>query len=309
MTANPRVRVTEFGLQAHSTSSLEGLVLIDTHTHFYDPTRPQGVPWPSPKEKALYRPVLPEHYKALAIPEGVTGTVVVEASPWVEDNQWILDLAAKEPFILGYVGNLRLGAEDFRANLERFAANPLFRGLRASGAAIRELVHTGQLDDLETLAAKDLELDLLLGPADLPAVYELAQRIPSLRLVLDHVAGVRIDGRAPDSAWVEGIRQVATCPNVFCKVSGLAEQTGQRPAPTNLDYYLPTLEVLWNAFGEERLIYGSNWPVCEPFASYATVQRLVGEYFGRKGAEASEKYFWKNAQTAYALHRGDAARR
>lgn len=233
------------------------------------------------------------------MPEGVTGTVVVEASSWLEDNQWILDLAAKEPFIVGYVGNLRLGAEDFQANLERFAANPLFRGLRASGAAIRELVRSGQFGDLELLAAKDLELDLLLGPAELPAVCELAERIPDLRLVLDHVAGVRIDGRAPDSAWVEGIRQVARHPNVYCKVSGLPEQTGQRPAPTNLDFYLPTLEVLWQAFGEERLIYGSNWPVCEPFASYATVQRLARAYFERKGAEASEKCFWKNAQAVY----------
>lgn len=274
-------------------------MIIDTHTHFYDPTRPQGVPWPNPKEKLLYRTVLPEHYKALAVPEGATGTVVVEASPWVEDNQWILDLAAKEPFIVGYVGNLRLGAKDFQANLERFAANPLFRGLRASAAAIRELLRSGQLDDLELLAAKDLELDLLLGPADLPAIDELAERLPSLRLILDHVAGVRIDGRAPDSVWVEGIHKVARRLNVYCKVSGLPEQTGQRPAPMNLDYYLPTLEVLWQAFGEERLIYGSNWPVCEPFASYATVQRLVSEYFGRKGAEASEKCFWKNAQTAY----------
>ncbi len=276
-------------------------MIIDTHTHFYDPTRPQGVPWPSPKEKALYRPVLPEHYKALAVPEGVTGTVVVEASAWLEDNQWILDLAKKDPFLVGHVGNLRLGAEGFRANLERFAANPLFRGLRAGGSAIRELVQSGQLGDLEMLAAKDLELDLLLGPADLPAARKLAERIPSLRLVLDHVAGARIDGRAPDSAWVEGIRGVAACPNVFCKVSDLAGRTGQRPAPTNLDYYILTLDVLWQAFGEERLIYGSNWPVCEPFASYATVQRLVSEYFESKGPEASEKYFWKNAQAAYRI--------
>ena len=274
-------------------------MIIDTHTHFYDPTRPQGVPWPSPKEKLLYRPVLPEHYKALAVPEGVTGTVVVEASPWVEDNQWILDLAEKDPFIVGHVGNLRLGAEGFKANLERFAANPLFRGIRVGGSVIGGLLRAGQLDDLEMLAARDLELDLLLGPADLPATRKLAERLPELRLVLNHIAGVRIDGRAPDSAWVEGIQGAAAHSNIFCKVSALVEMTGQRPAPTNLDYYIPTLDVLWRAFGEDRLIYGSNWPVCEPFASYATVQRLVREYFGGKGPEASEKYFWKNAQAAY----------
>ena len=104
-------------------------MIIDTHTHFYDPTRPEGVPWPNPNDEVLYRRVMPEDYKALAVPEGVTGTVVVEASKWLEDNQWILDLAAAEPFIVGFVGHLEPTA-DFKNNLNRFSANPLFRGIR-----------------------------------------------------------------------------------------------------------------------------------------------------------------------------------
>src|SRR5512133_2472255 len=102
---------------------------IDTHTHFYDPSRPQGVPWPSPNEKLLYRTVLPKQYRTLKVPQTISGTVVVEASPWVEDNQWVLDLAAKEPFILGLVGNLPVGTKPFAQHLKRFAANPLFRGI------------------------------------------------------------------------------------------------------------------------------------------------------------------------------------
>ncbi len=112
-------------------------MIIDTHKHFYDPTRPEGAPWPNPRDEVLYRRVLPEDYKALAVPQGVSGTVVVEASEWVEDNQWILDLAAKEPFIVGFVGNLQPGSEDFGSNLERFSANPLFRGIRPRGANIK----------------------------------------------------------------------------------------------------------------------------------------------------------------------------
>ena len=73
-------------------------MIIDTHTHFYDPSRPQGVPWPGPENELLYRTVLPEHYRQIAEPEGVTGTVVVEASAWLDDNQWILDLAKDDPF-------------------------------------------------------------------------------------------------------------------------------------------------------------------------------------------------------------------
>ena len=274
-------------------------MIIDTHTHFYDPSRPQGVPWPSPNDEVLYRRVLPEDYKALAVPKGVTGTIIVEASEWVEDNQWILDLAANEPLIVGFVGHLQPGAEDFGRNLEHFAADPLFRGIRPRGANIKNIEKGTFLADIEKLAANDLELDLLLGQEGLTDVAFLAERVPELRIVINHIAGVRIDGEAPDSAWVEGMQMVAEYPNVYCKVSGLVETTQDKPSPADVGYYTPTLDVLWEAFGEDRLVYGSNWPVSERFADYATVQRIVAEYFKTKGQQATEKYFWKNSKAAY----------
>ena len=94
-------------------------MIIDTHTHFYDPTRPEGVPWPNPDDDVLYRKVMPEDYKALAVPEGAIGTVVVEASKWLEDNQWILDLAADEPFIVGFVGHLEPDDANFEGSLDK----------------------------------------------------------------------------------------------------------------------------------------------------------------------------------------------
>ena len=130
-------------------------MIIDTHTHFYDPTRPEGTPWPDPRDEVLYRRVLPEDYKALAVPQGVSGTVVVEASEWVEDNQWILNLAADEPFIVGFVGNLQPGSKDFGSNLERFSANPLFRGIRPRRANIKNFEKDAFLADIGKLAAKD----------------------------------------------------------------------------------------------------------------------------------------------------------
>lgn len=274
-------------------------MIIDTHTHFYDPTRPEGVPWPNPKDEVLYRRTLPENYKTLAVPEGVSGTVVVEASEWVEDNQWILDLAEKEPFIVGFVGNLQPGSEDFGANLDRFSDNPLFCGIRPRGTNIENLKKVNFLADIEKLAKKDLEIDLLIGPDKLPDTAFLASKLPELRIVINHIAGVRVDGKSPDPVWTEGMQMAAEHPNVYCKVSGLVESAQERPAPGDVGYYTPMLDVLWNAFGEDRLVYGSNWPVSERFADYATVQRIVTEYFKTKGQEAAEKYFWKNAKTAY----------
>ena len=275
------------------------MIIIDTHTHFYDPSRPEGVPWPQPNETALYRTVLPEHFRALAVPEGVTGTVVVEASPWVEDNQWILDLAAKDKIIVGHVGNLTPGSEGFGEHLARFAANPLYRGIRTRCLNVHDLSQAPCIADVAKLVDYDLELDLMAGPHELLLVKALSERIPELRIVMPHLAHQRINGQAPDPVWVEGLEQLADCPNVFMKVSALVEMTGQRPAPTNLEYYVPTLDTLWNTLGEDRLIYGSNWPVCAPFADYATVKRLVTEYWATKSQDAQEKFFWRNAQKAY----------
>ena len=280
-------------------------MIIDTHTHFYDPTRPEGVPWPDPDDDVLYRPVYPEHHRALAIPEGVTGTVVVEASTWVEDNQWILDLAENEPFIVGFVGNLDIGSADFEDNLERYSANPLFRGVRLRGVDIGGVVDSGNLANIEMFAAKDLSVDLLSSPDVLPSVAALAAEIPELRIVINHVAGVPIDGKVPDAGWVEGMQMAAVHPHVYCKVSGLVENTKDKPSPTDVAYYAPTVDVLWDAFGVDRLVYGSNWPVSERFADYATVQRIVSQYFNAKGVVATEKYFWRNATAAYKwLDRG-----
>ena len=275
-------------------------MIIDTHVHFYDPERPQGVPWPPSDNSLLYRTVLPEQCKALAAPEGVTGVIVVEASTWVEDNQWILDLAENEPFIVGFVGNLNPESDDFEKDLDRFAANPLFRGIRIGGARnVRKIKTDAIASKIEKLADRDLELDLLAGADELPEISTLAARIPDLRIVINHVAHVPIDGRAPDPQWVQGMRAAAKHPHVYCKVSGLVERSQDQPAPDDPAYYVPTLDALWEIFGEDRVIYGSNWPVCERSASYATVYRIVAEYVKAKGEEASEKYFWKNAKAAY----------
>src|SRR5437763_10239950 len=111
---------------------------IDAHTHFYDPTRPQGVPWPGKGDKVLYRKVLPGELKELAGKHGVRSTIVVEASPWIEDNQWLLDLAAREPFIAGVVGRLDPAEGAFARHFERFAKNDLFRGIRVNHDELRK---------------------------------------------------------------------------------------------------------------------------------------------------------------------------
>jgi L-fuconolactonase len=274
-------------------------MIIDCHTHFYDPSRPQGVPWPSADSKELYFTCLPQHYKALKVPEQVSGTVVVEASAWLEDNQWILDLAAEDPFIVGLVGHIDPGTEGFIRNVDRFAADPIFCGIRVGGQYFEDIEQGNFLNEMEHLAAQDLELDVMLGFEALPGLSKLARRLPGLRIVINHVAGIPINGETPDSQAVENIQEAAEQPQVYCKVSGLVEVSQVKPPPHEVEFYTPLLDMLWDAFGEDRLIYGSNWPVSAMFAPLDQVQRIVTTYIAARGPEAAEKYFWRNSQAAY----------
>ena len=282
--------------------------LIDCHTHFYDPTRSQGVPWPGKDDGKLYRRVLPEDYKRLTAPYGVTGTVVVEASHWVEDNQWVLDFAERDSFVLGLVGNLPVGTPEFQDHLARFAKNPRFLGLRvSSGPLAKGLANADYLADIKRLAAAGRALDVNGGPELLPLVAELAKKLPELRIVINHCANLpnpgprkRGETYTVPAAWKSGMLAAAQCPNVFCKVSALVESASvnRQPAPRDLEHYLPLLDHLLLAFGDDRLIYGSNWPVCEYAADYATIQGIALQFFGRN-AERLRKFSHINAQAAY----------
>lgn len=279
---------------------------VDTHTHFYDPARPQGVPWPRASDKLLYRPHLPEELRSLATPHAVVGTVVVEASPWVEDNQWVLDLARDDPFILGLIGNVAPGAPEFAAKLDRFAGNPLFLGLRIGAGALARGVGAPPFDaDLRRLAERGLTLDLLGGPSMLPDVLRAARAAPGLRIVIDHLPFAAWDG---DPAAARGaLLPVSEITTVYAKVSNVVRSVDGRVVEGPA-FYRPGLDVLWEIFGPDRLVFGSNWPVSGNVAPYPEVHRVVADYFHARGRRAAERFFWRNSLAAYRwIPRGAAA--
>src|SRR3989442_13349612 len=137
--------------------------IIDTHMHLFDTRRREGVPWPDKKDTILYRPALPDRYSKIAAPLGVAGAIVIEASPLLEDNQWVLNVAAKNTVIVGTVGNLEPGKPDFARHLERFHRNPLFLGIRYGNLCDRilgtQLSKPKFVSDLKLLASSGLMLD------------------------------------------------------------------------------------------------------------------------------------------------------
>lgn len=298
------------GLKISSAKDIPAdLDIIDCHTHFYDPTRPEGIPWPG-KGTPLYRPVLPTHLRALKPFRRVTGTVIVEASPLVEDNAWLLNLAKDDPFVVGIVGNLKPGEPDFAKQLNRFAVNPLFRGIRVNVALVKQLLDKNELTDLKRMADLDLSLDVNGGPDTPAALAQLAPKLPTLRLVLNHIGNVRITKDAPPSDWQAGIVAAAKQPNVFVKVSALVEGAARDgdQAPRELDFYRPYINVVWNAFGDDRVIYGSNWPVSDRAADYETLQRIVLEYAFERGEQVTRQFCSLNAKRAYKWIERDGRR-
>ena len=289
------------GLAATGAPGPQGpadLDIIDCHTHFYDPSRPEGVPWPG-KSTPLYRTVLPEHLRAQKMFRRITGTVIVEASPLVEDNAWLLDIAGKDPFVVGIVGRLEPGSPSFAKDLDRFAANPLFRGIRISAGSLEKLLEAGTLEDIALLEKHGLALDIN-GSAAVAA--RLAGRLPNLRIVVNHTGHAPVSEAGPTPEWSETIRAAAAHPNVFCKVSHLVRTTlheTKAPGTAPLEFYRPYLDVVWKAFGEDRVIYASNWPVSESISDYEALERIPLQYVFEKGDASTRKFCSLNAKRAY----------
>ena len=276
-------------------------MIIDTHVHFLDPTRPGGVPYQDPNvESRLYRTVLPLHFKAITKPHGIKGVVVVEASDRVEDNQWILDIASQEPLIVGFSGNLDMRSNKFEDLLQRFSSNPLFRGIRARSLDPTDYSTDEVIRSAELLEVKDLQLDTPLGYYDFTHLFTMISRVPQLRVVINHIgAGRPINGKPPNPTWIEMMNRIAKYPNVYCKVSAIMQHSEVLPAPTELNFYRPMLDTLWNAFGEDRLMYGSNWPNVEQVGPYSQEVNITKRYFKEKGSKYEDKFFVENSKTAY----------
>jgi L-fuconolactonase len=276
--------------------------IIDTHVHFYDPSRPGGVPWPPKDETALYRTVLPADYKRVTAAFNIKGVIEVEASPLVEDNQWVLDLARREPIILGTCGHLEIGSAGFGDSLERFHKKGRFLGIRIGstwGSDLRtDLRNPYTISNLKLLAQAGLEADVLGGPGILEDVVQISDKVPDLRIVIEHMPFNAPDSDLERAKTSRVLSEMKDRPQVFCKVSNVLRRVDGR-LQTDDAYYRPGLEELWEVFGAERLIYGSNWPVSDNVGPYDLVFQVVRNYFGTKGMDASQKFFSSNSKIAY----------
>lgn len=286
--------------------------VIDTHIHLFDTERPGGVPWPPKDNAALYKPAYPDRYRKLAVPHGIVGAIEVEASPWLEDNQWVLDVAAKDTIIVGTVGNLEAGKPEFAKQLERFQKNRLFRGIRFGNLWGRdlsaELKKPAFISDIKLLSRAGLSLDTAnQTPELIAAVVKLTDSVSDLRVVIDHLPQLRVpSGTEAHKSYQASLKEIGKRPQIFVKLSAVYRKENGT-IPTELSAYKGALDEIYGVFGEDRVIYGSDWPNSDNWKPYADVFRIVQEYITTKGSVAAEKFFWKNSVKAYRWVKRDAS--
>jgi L-fuconolactonase len=284
--------------------------VIDTHIHLFDTGRQGGVPWPAKTDTAVYRPALPGRYARIARPLGVVGAIVIEASPLASDNDWVLHVAANHPIIVGMVGDLIPGTPSYQKDLERLHANPLFLGIRYGNLWDRDLAVDAQkpefLPGLKMLSEQGLVLDSANpDPGLIRAIAGVADHLPQLRIVIDHVPTARVptEAAARDEYW-SLLRHLAQNKNVFVKLSEvLAARIEEHGGP---NFCKDRLDALWDIFGEDHVLYASDWPNSDHHATYEETISIVRNYVQAKGRIASEKFFWKNSVAAYRWHRRQA---
>lgn len=250
---------------------------IDAHQHFWK-FHPTEYGWIDDSMAVLRRDFLPSDLTIELNKSGFVGSVAVQARQTIEETIWLLQLADQNPKILGVVGWVDLCSPDAREQLATFAKHPKLVGIRhivQSEPDDRFLLRPDFLRGVALLEEFDLAYDILIYSRHLPVAAEFVERLPRHRFVLDHMAKPPIRSREIDK-WAEGMRRLAAFPNVFCKMSGLVTEAD----PTNwkAEHIVPYLDVAFEAFGAQRLMIGSDWPVCLTGASYATVMHLVKSY-------------------------------
>jgi L-fucono-1,5-lactonase len=272
---------------------------IDAHQHFwhFDAARDA---WITPDMGAIRRDFLPADLEPVLRESGIDGCIAVEAHPSLEQTRFLLDLAGRHSFIRGVVGWVDLVAPDLDRALDEVADEPKLVGFRHPAQAESDdwLARDDVARGIGRLTSRHLAFDVLILEHQLPSALALAARVPEQTLVVDHLAKPRIRDHAREP-WATNIRALAAFPNVVCKISGLvteADWNGWR-----LPDLVPYLDIAFEAFGPQRVLFGSDWPVCLVAARYDEVLGAVQAYTAGLSRSEQDAFFGGNAQRVYGL--------
>ncbi len=273
--------------------------VIDSHQHFwkYDPKQHA---WITDEMRAIRRDFQPADLKVLLDANGVDGCVTVQVDQTEDETLRLLTLANQNDFIKGVVGWIDLRNKNLATRLEYFSTLKTLKGFRhiVQGEGPGFLAQPAFIQGVNMLSKYDFTYDLLVYHHQLAEALTFARQVPETRIVIDHIAKPSI--RTGDiNAWKESMTAMAELPNVYCKVSGMVTEA-QWPG-WRYEHLLPYLDVVFEAFGPDRLMYGSDWPVCLVAASYEEQFSVVTKYLRAFPESEKNQVLGENAKRFYKL--------
>jgi L-fuconolactonase len=273
---------------------------IDSHQHFWK-YHPVKDAWITDEMKVIQRDFLPKDLLPLLKENHIDGCIAVQASQSEYETHFLLLLAKKNDFIKGVVGWIDLKADDLEERLEYFFQFKKLKGFRhivQEEPEVDFLLQKNFCKGIAKLAKYNFTYDLLIYPKHLVVAAEFVKKFPDHKFIIDHLA--KPDFRQSDfTQWRNGIKQIAACPNVMCKVSGLVTQ-GDWNNWKDADFTY-CLDVITQDFGINRLMFGSDWPVSLLGASYRESLDIVANYFSKFSSEEQDKFWGENAIEFYRL--------
>ncbi len=275
-------------------------MIIDSHQHFwiYNPVRDA---WIDDTMKILQRDFLPEHLSPILNELSINGTISVQADQSEDETEFLLDLAQKNKFILGVVGWIDLKAKNVEERLEYFSSYKKLKGFRHIVQAEPDanfLFDEKFQNGISLLNKYNFTYDILIFPHQLPSAIKFVKNNSDQKFILDHIAKPYIR-RNEIKPWARDIIELAKSPNIFCKLSGIITEADHKN--WKAEDIFPYLDIITEAFGIDRLLFGSDWPVCLLGGSYKHTLDLIKEYFKNESEETREKIFSKNAISFYGI--------
>jgi L-fuconolactonase len=273
---------------------------IDSHQHFWNyNTSEYG--WISNDMGILQKDYLPEHLKSELSSMGFNGSIAVQARQSLEETQWLLNLAEQNNIIKGVVAWVDLCSPKIEVQLKQFSKHPKLVGVRHvihDEENIDFILRQDFLTGISLLKKFDLTYDILIFPKHLTNTIQFVSQFPEQVFVIDHIAKPFIKDKKV-SPWKEDIEKLAEFKNVYCKLSGMVTEANiQNWKPEDL---LPYLDVVFEAFGSDRLMIGSDWPVCKLAGSYSEVMNVVVTYIEKYSEKDKNNILGGNAIKAYRL--------
>jgi L-fucono-1,5-lactonase len=274
---------------------------IDSHQHFWKKSR-GDYPWMTPDVPKLYRDYFPEDLKPSLAKHRIDKTILVQAAPTVAETDFLLEIAEPHDFVAGVVGWLEMDSDDFALQFERYRRKPKFIGLRPM---LQDLPDDGYIarprvvESLVLLAEHNFPFEFLTFTRHLPYVLQVLEKVPTLRAVVDHISKPEIKLHKMEP-WKSLLREVAQHPNVCCKLSGMITEADH--ASWTPDDLRPYIEHVVDCFGFERVMFGSDWPVCLLAGTYDQVIEVLSAVLKPALDPASEAaVFGLNAARFYKV--------